>query len=115
VFRSTAAGVRPLTFLVEGLGAAAAGDRQVRRIGEYAGLDEALAAARRTIDEFLQREFAPGMSPAQLFARYQAAGEVPVIFRDDDDRTMNVTYFNHFQYALARCAELATASGGTRG
>ena len=49
------------------------------------------------------------MPPGRLFARYQNFGEMPVIFRHDDDKTMNVSYFNHFDYALARCDEMAIA------
>jgi hypothetical protein len=100
-----------MTFFVEGLTISLDADRQVRRIGEYSTLDDAVAAAKLVIDEFLAGEFAPGMPPARLFARYQSAGEVPIIFRDDDDKTMNVSYFNHFEYALARCADLAMPGG----
>jgi hypothetical protein len=96
-----------MTFFVEGLTSSLEPARQVRRVGEYAALEDAVTAAKRVIDEFLVREFAPGMPPAQLFARYQSVGEVPIIFRDDDDKTLNVSYFNHFEYALARCADLA--------
>jgi hypothetical protein len=95
-----------MTFLVEGLTSSLEPARQVRRVGEYAALEDAIAAAKEVIDQFLMREFVPGMPPAKLFARYQSAGEVPIIFRDDDDKTLNVT-FNHFEYALARCADLA--------
>jgi hypothetical protein len=104
-----------MTFFVEGLTISREVDRQVRRIGEYSTLDDAVAAAKLIIDEFLAREFAPGVLPARLFARYQSAGEVPIIFRDDDDKTMNVSYFNHFEYALARCADLAKPGDDARG
>ena len=95
-----------MTFFVEGLTISLDPDRQVRRIGEYSTLEDAVSAAKLVIDEFLAREFAQGMTPARLFARYQGAGEVPIIFRDDDDKTMNVSYFNHFEYALTRCADI---------
>jgi len=85
-----------MTYLVEGLTSSRDIDQQVRRIGEYPTVDAAVAAAKCVIDEFLAREFAPGMPPAQLFARYQNFGEVPIIFRDDDDMTVNVGQFNHF-------------------
>lgn len=104
-----------MAFLVEGLTSSRDVENQVRRIGEYSLLDEALDAARSTIDQFLQREVKPGMTPASLFARYQSFGEVPIIFRDDDDHTMNVSYFNHFEYALRRCAEIAIEIGGNFG
>jgi hypothetical protein len=104
-----------MTFFVEGLTISLDTDRQVRRIGEYSALEDAVAAAKLVIDQFLAREFAPGMPPAQLFARYQSAGEVPIIFRDDDDKTLNVRYFNHFEYALGRCVDLAIEGADQRG
>lgn len=100
-----------MTFLVEGLTSSREVDEQVRRIGEYTRLDDAIDAARRTVDESLEREYAAGMSSERLFARYQSFGEVPVIFRDDDARTLNVSYFNHFEYALERCAQITSADG----
>jgi hypothetical protein len=103
-----------MTFFVEGLTSLPDREQEVRHIGAYATLDEAVLAARRVIDEFLAIEFAPGMPPARLFARYQSHGEVPIIFRDDDDKTLNVGAFNHFEYALARCAELALSPGEQR-
>ena len=104
-----------MTYFVEGLTISLDVDRQVRRIGEYSTLEDAVSAAKLVIDEFLAREFAPGMSLARLFERYQSAGEVPIIFRDDDDKTMNVGHFNHFEYALARCADLAMPASDPRG
>ena len=104
-----------MTFFVEGLTISLDAARQVRRIGEYSTLEEAVSAAKLAIDEFLAREFEPGMPPARLFVRYQSGGEVPIIFRDDDDKTMNVSYFNHFEYALARCADLAMPASDPHG
>lgn len=95
-----------MTFFVEGLTSSPAADRQVRQIGEYAAREATAAAAKRAIDMFLIREYQAGMPPAQFFVRYRNAGEGPIIFRDDDV-TMNVSYFNHFEYALARCADMA--------
>ena len=102
-----------MTFLVEGLTSSREVDEQVRRIGEFSRLDDAIDAARRTVDESLLREFSAGMAAERLFARYQSFGEVPIIFRDDDARTLNVSYFNHFEYALKRCAEIAAGNSGT--
>ena len=95
-----------MTFIVEGLTIANEADSQVRRFGEYKTLDDAMAAAKRLVDEFLMREFKPGILPSMLFASYQNSGEVPYIFCDDNDTTLNVSEFNHFQYALARCSEI---------
>lgn len=97
-----------MTFFVEGLSINRETVAQVRHIGEYQSLMDALVAAERTISEFLDREFQPGMEPATLFTRYKASGEVPYIFRDDGNVTQNLPGFNHFKYALARCRELAS-------
>ena len=88
-----------MTFYVEGLHAA---DDQVRRIGETESLDEAIAVAKRTIDEFLASEFKPGMPADELYCKYRNFGVVPCIFRDDGE-TMNIRGFDHLQYATARC------------
>jgi hypothetical protein len=69
-------------------------EQAVRRIGAYATLDEAVLAARREIDESLAVELAPCIPLARLSARYQSHGEAPIIFRDDDDKTINAGAFN---------------------
>ena len=69
-------------------------EQAVRRIGAYSTLDEAVLAARREIDEFLAVELAPCIPLARLSARYQSHGEAPIIFRDDDDKTINAGAFN---------------------
>ena len=52
----------------------------VRQVGEFATHDEAIAACRRMIDDFLAREHKAGMNAALLFGRYQRFGESPFIF-----------------------------------
>jgi len=96
-----------MTFFVEGLKIDRAAMFQVRRVGEFQGLADALVAAERIISEFLEREFQPGMEPDALFSRYKTSGEVPYIFRDDGEITQNLPGFNHFRFALARSAEIA--------
>lgn len=98
-----------MTFFVEGLKIDRAAVFQVRRVGEYQGLTDALVAAERIISEFLEREFEPGMEPGMLFSRYKTSGEVPYIFRDDGEITQNLPGFNHFRFALARSVEIAAA------
>lgn len=93
-----------MTFFVEGVSRHLEPRTQVRRIGEYPTIAEAVAVAHRTIDEFLKREAKPGMEAKALFALYQAHGEYPFIFRDDD-KTFNVPGFNHAHYAMTRSAE----------
>jgi hypothetical protein len=94
-----------MSFLVEGVNKNLEPKAQVRRIGEYEKVEEAIAAAKRTIDEFLRREFKPGTDAKALFSLYQAKGEYPFIFRTED-RTISVRGFSHAQYAMARAAEL---------
>ncbi len=92
-------------FCVEGLTRTDKADGKVRHIGDYEKVEEALAAAKRTVDRFLLREYTPGMTSRVLFSVYQNLGEFPFIFRDDD-RTINVPEFNHVQYAMIRCDEI---------
>lgn len=96
-----------MTFYVEGLRKSPEPEGQVRRIGEYRTLAEAIAAAQQTVDQFLWHAFEPGMDAKQLVHLYQAQGEVPFIFRDDD-KTLNVRGFNHAQYAVTRAAEICS-------
>jgi hypothetical protein len=94
-----------MTIFVEGLSKYGGAENQVRRIGEYETVAEAVAASKRTIDEFLLREFRAGVTAEQLYAQYQGFGEVPCVFRDDN-QTISIAGFNHWQYAKARCGEI---------
>jgi hypothetical protein len=98
-----------MTFFVEGLSLAPESMNQVRRIGRYSQLRDALVAAEEAISAFLVSAFEPGMTAGMLFERYKTIGEVPYIFRDDGEITMNLPGFNHFRYALSKCAEIAEA------
>jgi hypothetical protein len=96
-----------MTFYVEGLTLSREPEQQVRRVGAYESLENAIAAAKLVINEFLTRELKPDMLPSMLFSLYQDSGEVPVIFSDEDEKTINVgASFNHLKYALARCGEM---------
>lgn len=88
-----------MTFLVEGISKHQTPESQVRRIGEYAALAAAIAAAQKTVQDFLGTAYKPGMDAKALFTLYQTQGEHPFIFRDDD-KTLNVPGFNHAQYAM---------------
>jgi hypothetical protein len=94
-----------LAFIVEGVSRHGEPQSQVRRIGEYRTLPEAIAAATAVVETFLRAEFRPGMDAQALFARYQAAGEYPFIFRDDD-KTVNVPGFSHAQCAMTLAREI---------
>jgi len=94
-----------MSFLVEGVNKNLEPKAQVRRIGEYEKVEEAIAAAKRTVDEFVLREFKLGMEAKGLFSLYQANGEYPFIFRTED-KTISVRGFSHAQYAMARATEI---------
>ena len=94
-----------MTYFVEGLTNFHGGASNVRRIGEYETLEDAVRASKQVIDEFLNAKLQDGMTVADLFCQYQKFGEVPFIFCDDA-RTINVSGFNHFKYAMIRCSAL---------
>ncbi len=96
-----------MTFLVEGVNKNLEPKEQVRRIGEYEKVEEAIAAAKRTVDEFLRLEFKQGMDAKALFSLYQDRGEYPFIFRTED-RTISVRGFSHAQYAMTRAGEICS-------
>jgi hypothetical protein len=104
-----------MSFVLEGLTLSRAGDDKVRRIGQYATVTEAVAVAKHVIDEFLYREFRQGMLPSEILAHYKEFGEVPVIFRSEQNETVNVPDFNHIQYATARCMELSISRRAASG
>ena len=98
-----------MSFLVEGVNKNLEPKEQVRRIGEYETAEEAIASAKRTIDEFLRRQFKPGMDAKALFALYQDKGEYPFIFRTED-RTISVRGYSHAQYAMTRSGEICAGA-----
>jgi hypothetical protein len=81
-------------------------------LGRLESLEEAVQATQRTVGNFLRTQFKVGMMEKMLFARYQERGLFPFIFLDDDQHTFNVRSFNHFPYALKRCAELCRPNAG---
>ena len=94
-----------MTVFVEGLSKHLEPQTQVRRIGEYKTVAEAISVAQRTVEEFLHLKFKPGMDAKALFSLYQTQGEHPFIFRNDD-KTFNVPGFNHAHYAMTCAAEI---------
>jgi hypothetical protein len=94
-----------MTYFVEGLTNVHSGESDVRHIGDFESLEEAIRASQDTIDRFLAANLRNGMTVADLFAQYQKFGEVPLIF-SDGAKTMNVSGFNHFKYAMIRCAAI---------
>ena len=101
-----------MRYYVEALTDVHGGESNVRHIGEYDSLEQAIAASQSLIDKFLIGKVTNQMTVGELFSIYQCFGEVPFIF-SDAERTLNVTAFNHFKYAMTRCTELCkTAEAG---
>jgi hypothetical protein len=91
-----------MIYYVEGLVQLDDTSSEVRQIGEFAKLDEAIGAAEGVIQRFLMKRFSPDMTAQALFALYRESGVIPFIFVDGD-KTLNVSEFNHFKSALAIC------------
>ena len=96
-----------MTYFVEGLTNVPGRENDVRHIGETEKLEDAIKSSQHVIDKFLITNYHYGMTVADLFSIYKSAGEVPVIF-SDDDKTINVGAFNHFKYAILKCTEICT-------
>jgi hypothetical protein len=94
-----------MTFYVEAYSKSDNAEKALRHVGDFETLEAAIAASKRTIDSALLREHAAGMAGADLFAKFQAYGEMPCIFRDED-KTLSGLGFNALVYAKARAAEL---------
>ncbi|MGH8635226.1 MAG: hypothetical protein ACRET7_14000 [Burkholderiales bacterium] len=94
-----------MTYFVEGVSKHLEPEPQVRRIGEYETVAEAIAAAQKAIAEFLRGEFKRGMSVRKLFSLYEERGEHMFIFQDEA-RTFNVSGFDHADYARTLAAKL---------
>jgi len=71
------------------------------KLGDFAAAGEALAAARKIVDDFLRQAFRPGMTARELYSAYQGFGEDPFIVSDDP-----ACVFSAWDYARERCAEL---------
>jgi hypothetical protein len=70
--------------------------------GEYASLDDAIAAARTIVDEYLDAAWRPGITADELFTSYTTFGECPFVLADDVDAGA----FSAWDYARERCVQL---------
>ena len=94
-----------MTYFIEGVSKHRELEPEVRRIGEYNTVAEAVAAAQKIIEEFLRAEFKRGMAAGKLYSLYEERGEHPFIFQDEG-RTFNVPGFDHEDYARTLATEL---------
>jgi len=94
-----------MTYFVEGVSKHLDPQPQVRRIGEYQTVAEAVAVAQKAIEQFLRGEFRQGMDATKLVSLYEEQGEHTFIFQDEA-KTFNVPGFDHADYARTRAAEI---------
>jgi hypothetical protein len=94
-----------MTYFVEGVSKHHEPEPEVRRIGEYGTVAEAVTVAKKQIEQFLRAEFKRGMAAGKLYALYKERGEHTFIFQDEG-RTFNVPGFDHEDYARALAAEI---------
>jgi hypothetical protein len=77
--------------------------------GEFATAAEAVAAARRIVDEYLVSALKPGMGADELFASYAMFGEDPFIVAPGEE----CVSFSARDHARDRCLELVGRARGT--
>ncbi len=72
-----------------------------RTLGEFETYEEALAAAKKVVDDYLDSAYQRGMSAQSLLSSYKMYGEDPFIVPDmEDDK------FSAWSYAEQRCQAL---------
>ena len=97
-----------MAFLVHGL-SRTSGKLRSRQIGEYWNFEEAVAAAKREIDDFLYREYKravwQGITAENLFELYRDAGEAVLVVPKASTSTI-VPQFDALKYAKGKCEEI---------
>ena len=72
-------------------------------LGEYETWDEAVAAAKKVVDDFLSENHKPGMIAGDLYTCYTMFGEDPFVL---GDRPESEDAFSAWDYAKRRCEDL---------
>jgi hypothetical protein len=75
--------------------------------GTFATLEEALAACRKLVDEWLAYNHKPGMTAVELYQQYTSFGEDPYIIAPYEARGVT---FSAWDYARERAAVLCGGS-----
>lgn len=70
--------------------------------GAYATAGDAVLAAQKIVDDFLAREYRPGMKARELYKQYTSFGDDPHI----DGPAGGRVDFSAWKYAGERCAEI---------
>jgi hypothetical protein len=76
-------------------------------LGVFATADEAIAACKRIVDDFLQSRYKPGMSAEAMYDNYESFGDDPFI-APVDPKDPPVA-FSAWAYARERSVILAAA------
>lgn len=71
------------------------------KLGEFRTCEEAVAACKKIVDEFLERGCGEDVSWKELYSGYTMFGEDPFIISDDESCN-----FSAWDYAKKRCREL---------
>ena len=71
------------------------------KLGDFETCEEAVAACKKIVDEFLEKGYQKGMSFKELYEGYIGFGEDPFIVSDDKK-----CFFSAWSYARERCIEL---------
>jgi hypothetical protein len=67
--------------------------------GNFSSWDEAVAAARKVVDDSLSENYQHGMTADELFSQYTAFGDDPFIVPNPEGER-----FSGWDYAKERCA-----------
>jgi hypothetical protein len=67
-------------------------------LGEFESSDEAIAACKKIVNEFLLTSYRPGMTAGEMFSQYMTFGEDPFIVSTDQECA-----FSARDYAKQRC------------
>lgn len=73
--------------------------------GVFASPEEAVAARRSIVDEYLTDTFKPGMTADALFESYTLFGEDPFVVPDSPEDAP--VKFSAWDYARQRCSQIA--------
>ena len=79
------------------------------KLGDFASLDEAVAACQRSVDTFLEDETSRESSAAERYRQYTSFGPDPFIVSDDPEARQPL--FSAWNYAEKRCHEGEEGSG----
>ena len=78
------------------------------KLGPFEKAEDAIAASKEIVDDFLASAYRPGITPAHLCESYAALGETPYIVSSEGVGTS----FSALDYAKHRCEILCAAGPG---